>query len=296
MLGTSLRRIVRVGTVIAVLTTSVAVAAGPDDVRDYDVSGTAVTGVRPTAVGLPRLGTVGTIGAGELTNAVRDYHDSGRYEKDLATVDTAAKSYLAGRLAQIGTPTGPVPLQRTCSSRYRRVKRAPGRRALYSRRKVCKTGTQAPSTTATGKPAIVLDIDETSLSNYSGLESSGFTAAGVAANSVSGTGTVIAPTLDLYRYARNAGVAVFFITGRPASLNATTEANLKSAGYDKGWDGVANKPPDKGTLEFKSGERAAVEGKGYDIIANVGDQESDLAGGHAERAFKLPNPFYFISE
>jgi acid phosphatase len=28
------------------------------------------------------------------------------------------------------------------------------------------------------------------------------------------------------------------------------------------------------------------------IIANMGDQASDLAGGHAEKTFKLPNPFY----
>jgi len=28
------------------------------------------------------------------------------------------------------------------------------------------------------------------------------------------------------------------------------------------------------------------------IIANIGDQESDLAGGFAEKTFKLPNPFY----
>ena len=33
---------------------------------------------------------------------------------------------------------------------------------------------------------------------------------------------------------------------------------------------------------------------GYRIIANVGDQESDLTGGGADRSFKLPNPFYFI--
>jgi hypothetical protein len=30
------------------------------------------------------------------------------------------------------------------------------------------------------------------------------------------------------------------------------------------------------------------------IIANLGDQFSDLAGGYAERTFKLPNPFYSI--
>jgi hypothetical protein len=48
-------------------------------------------------------------------------------------------------------------------------------------------------------------------------------------------------------------------------------------------------------ITFKSGQRAALEAQGYRIVANVGDQESDLAGGHADRSFKLPNPFYFIS-
>lgn len=42
----------------------------------------------------------------------------------------------------------------------------------------------------------------------------------------------------------------------------------------------------------RAGGRAAIEAQGYTIVANVGDQESDLAGGRAERAFKLPNPFY----
>ena len=32
----------------------------------------------------------------------------------------------------------------------------------------------------------------------------------------------------------------------------------------------------------------------HTIIANVGDQWSDLDGGFAERVFKLPNPVYFI--
>jgi hypothetical protein len=29
-------------------------------------------------------------------------------------------------------------------------------------------------------------------------------------------------------------------------------------------------------------------------VVNIGDQFSDLAGGFAERVFKLPNPYYFI--
>jgi uncharacterized Zn finger protein len=41
-------------------------------------------------------------------------------------------------------------------------------------------------------------------------------------------------------------------------------------------------------------ERGKIEAQGYNIIANVGDQPSDLSGEHAERTFQLPNPFYRI--
>jgi hypothetical protein len=38
--------------------------------------------------------------------------------------------------------------------------------------------------------------------------------------------------------------------------------------------------------------------KDHVIVANLGDQYSDLIGDadgdHAERCYKLPNPFYFI--
>jgi acid phosphatase len=46
--------------------------------------------------------------------------------------------------------------------------------------------------------------------------------------------------------------------------------------------------------DFKAPERAKIEARGYHIIENVGDQPSDLAGGHADRAFLLPDPFYRI--
>ena len=142
----------------------------------------------------------------------------------------------------------------------------------------------------------MLDIDETSLSNYAGMTSAGFKAAGAVGPTVLGTATGIDATLDLYRFARAHGVAVFFITGRPSSLAGITSGNLKSAGYDKGWDGVSFKPGDKTTVDFKSGARADIQKKGYDLVLNVGDQESDLNSGHADRAFKYPNPFYCISD
>ena len=32
----------------------------------------------------------------------------------------------------------------------------------------------------------------------------------------------------------------------------------------------------------------------YDVVANLGDQYSDLIGGYADRTVKLPNPTYYL--
>jgi hypothetical protein len=292
---TSIRRVRRAGLLVSAVaitaTAAVAVAADdPNAARDYDLSGTPVQGVRPTAIGLPRIGESGTTGAGDMVAAVQGYHDSGLYEKDLATTAAAAQRYLDERL-----DARTAPGVKTCSNSYHRIPRPTGRRALYTRTRRCKTlKPDAPK----GKPAIVLDIDETSLSNYSGMVATGFgfSGAGVAINSITGTGTAIKPVLALYKHARERGVDVFFVTGRPALINSSTIANLKAVGYDQGWARLDNKPSGVGTLAFKSGARAKIESDGYTIIANIGDQESDLGGGHAEKAFKLPNPFYFIPD
>jgi putative acid phosphatase of HAD superfamily subfamily IIIB len=47
------------------------------------------------------------------------------------------------------------------------------------------------------------------------------------------------------------------------------------------------------TSLYKSGTRAHLESLGWDILANFGDQFSDLVGGFADKTFKLPNPNYF---
>ena len=102
--------------------------------------------------------------------------------------------------------------------------------------------------------------------------------------------------MRLVRTARELGVAVFFITGRPESQRAATERNLRAGRL---W---RLRRPCHGrrrralrhAADFKAPRRAAIEAEGYTIVANVGDQPSDLAGGHAERAFLLPNPFYRI--
>ena len=48
------------------------------------------------------------------------------------------------------------------------------------------------------------------------------------------------------------------------------------------------------TIQYKSGTRAYIESKGYDIVADFGDQFSDLEGGYTDKVFKMPNPNYYL--
>lgn len=150
------------------------------------------------------------------------------------------------------------------------------------------------------KLALVLDIDETSLSNWVVELHDDF---GYIPNDSNWCvalhcSPAIPSTLRLFREASSAGVAVFFITGRPEGQRADTAANLKAVGFDH-WQELylrpENHPKSQTTIEFKSGERAKIVAQGYKIILNVGDQLSDLEGEpQAEHSVKLPNPFYLI--
>jgi acid phosphatase len=162
------------------------------------------------------------------------------------------------------------------------------------------------------KPALVLDIDETSLSNLPQELANDF---GYIPNIpdpkcdalpkgpcgfndwvLAGLAKAIPGTLVLFKTAKAHNVAVFFITGRHPNEADVTVKNLKSAGYE-GWAGLVlrTKDDDKKTVAgYKSGERAKIAAQGYTIILNVGDQQSDLDGGYAERTYKLPNPFYYL--
>ncbi|KAB1990557.1 HAD family acid phosphatase [Streptomyces triticiradicis] len=97
-------------------------------------------------------------------------------------------------------------------------------------------------------------------------------------------------SLALARYAHSRGVAVFFVTARPGIIASETKWNLKSVGYPV--DGLYVRDlPDlfDEVSTYKTGKRAEIESLGYTIIANVGNNTTDLVGGHAERAFKLPD-------
>jgi predicted secreted acid phosphatase len=146
--------------------------------------------------------------------------------------------------------------------------------------------------------AIVLDIDETLLSNWQYLKANQFaiTPASFAAWMQSERAVALAATRELYARAQAYSIPIFLVTGRNESLRNATIRDLEEAGY-WGWSGLYMKPSgyaDVSIIPFKSGVRKMLTDHGYDIILNVGDQDSDLAGGFARRAVKLPNPFYFI--
>lgn len=159
------------------------------------------------------------------------------------------------------------------------------------------------------KPAIVLDVDDTSLVTYSYEIFSNF-----AYSTTTNSPFVDAGSADVFpatpgmdsavRRAKAKGYTVFFLTGRPEAQREGTEANLEDAGYpvttkqvylkDQSAAWLSSCAPDCTTIEYKSLTRAHIEDQGYDIVANVGDQYSDLKGGYANRTFKLPNPMYYL--
>lgn len=162
-------------------------------------------------------------------------------------------------------------------------------------------------------PAVVLDIDETSLSNWPEIiaDDFGYIPSGACdlagpcgdtAWELSAQALVIAPTLRLFNEAKAKNVKVFFITGRrdTPALRDATERNLRARGYS-GWEALFMRPPAASASEdpfpnvqaFKTDARRQIS-KNFTIIVNIGDQRSDLDGGYAERTWKVPNPFYYI--
>jgi acid phosphatase len=149
------------------------------------------------------------------------------------------------------------------------------------------------------KLAVVLDIDETTLSNYQEMLKAGFAYDSKAFDAwvTSVNAPAIPGTLKLAQDARRLGVSVFFLTGRAESERAATERNLKAAGFD-GYAGLILRGAGEEKMtavEYKSRERAKIVRDGYRIVLSVGDQWSDLRGTPvAEYSVKYPNPYYFI--
>ncbi len=147
------------------------------------------------------------------------------------------------------------------------------------------------------KLAVVFDIDETTLTNMPHMQAMDFGYVPKLWDEwvASAQGKAIIPVQTVYDTAVRLNLAVIFITGRKPSDAPGTERNLRDVGYET-WEQIHYKPEEhRGTSrDYKIGVRKRLVQEGYVIIANIGDQNSDLRGGYAEKTFKLPNPFYLI--
>lgn len=148
------------------------------------------------------------------------------------------------------------------------------------------------------KLALVLDIDETSLSNYNQMAKRDFkdNKKQIKQEMLAANAPAIQPTLALYKEAIHQGIRVFFVTGRGEYTRKATETNLTKAGY-KNWSGLYLRPNQynaSSIIPFKSKARALISKQGYTIVASIGDQLSDINGGYVLKGFKLPNPYYYL--
>lgn len=196
---------------------------------------------------------------GDVKSMATQYHDSGAYEADLAAAATPAIDWITAEAPKVA------------------------------------------------KPAVVFDIDETALSNWVAIKADDF---GIVLNGPCdvppagpcglnawfdrGEDPAIASSLEIFNTAKAYGADIFLITGRSEPQRGGTERNLATVGYI-GYKQLIMEPAGEhfvSATDFKAPQRRAIEQQGYLIIANIGDQPSDLNGGFSERTFQLPNPFY----
>lgn len=184
------------------------------------------------------------------------YHDDGTYAQDISAVTQRALYYLKFRINQ--------------NERLKNPK----------------------------KLAVVFDIDETTLSNYDDMRYLDFggTMHEIDALEAQAHDPAIPYARTLYNFAKNNGVSIFFVTGRSEYMRQATIKNLHNAGYHH-WHLLYMKPNkyhNISVVPYKSTMRKKIIDAGYDIVFNIGDQNSDLAGGYADMTFKLPDPYYLI--
>ena len=149
------------------------------------------------------------------------------------------------------------------------------------------------------KLALILDIDDTSLSTYQEMLDEDFAFNQTVFDRWLDTAQApaIPGTLRLYKEAQRLGVNIFFITGRDETQRAATERNLHAQGFDN-WKLLVMRPAGHGSQTigaFKAIARGQVAAAGYTLALSVGDQWSDLKGKpEAEFSVKYPDPYYFI--
>lgn len=148
------------------------------------------------------------------------------------------------------------------------------------------------------RATVIFDIDETALSNYEHIKEIDF---GYYYNIwlewlKKADAVAIPQTKRFYDYLITRNIHVVFISGRNCDSYEATLKNLTEQGFTQ-FDSVIVRNEIERNLpavEFKSAKRKELTLNGYNIIANIGDQSSDLFGGNSGYKIKLPNYLYVI--
>jgi hypothetical protein len=153
---------------------------------------------------------------------------------------------------------------------------------------------------ASGKKAIVIDVDDTTLATwnyeiYSNWDYNPTTNADFVTNE---RFPAVPGMVAMVDQAKAEGYVIIVITGRPPApdLTFTKPAVLDYPLYLKTACAVEISAGKSCTTDhYKAATRGYIESSlGYDIVANFGDQFSDFTGGFEDRTFKMPNPNYFL--
>ena len=189
-----------------------------------------------------------------LKKEVAEYSESERYQKDLTNATRGAATFLRARMA-------------------------PGNSENL---------------------AVIFDIDETTLSNLPHMRETdwGYQPKVWDAWVATAEGEAIEPLKKLYQLAVELNYKIIFLTGRTEPDRKPTARNLAKEGMGT-YERLILRPrrgtaPYQEAVIFKTEVRKKLTQEGYTIVANFGDQTSDLEGGYSERTYKLPNPFYRI--
>jgi predicted secreted acid phosphatase len=146
------------------------------------------------------------------------------------------------------------------------------------------------------KSTVVLDVDETTMSNYGCLNAVDFDLIGLANCVVKSQSVAFGPAKTFIAHARARKVRIAFISGAPQAACDLRRQNLRAQGV-KAFTLTCRPANDTrdSVVPYKSAQRKKLIEVGATIVLNIGDQKSDLAGGAARRTQLLPNPIYTIT-
>ncbi len=145
---------------------------------------------------------------------------------------------------------------------------------------------------------VIFDVDETAISNYEFSKSLDFGNDDALWDGFmeKASAPAIPSVKDFYDFLIDRRIKVIFLTGRNYKHYPATYKNLINAGYTK-FDTLivkSEKMINTKTPDYKNVERLVLTEMGYNIIASIGDQQTDFSGDNTGLKIKLPNYLYLV--